>query len=78
MLGVTDGRTEPATPRKRREARRKGHVARSAELGQAVSLVLAALLLPATLTRAAAALGAEWQSVADVGATLDISLPRTA
>lgn len=38
-MGRFDGKTEKATPRRRRDARRKGQVAKSAEIGVATSLV---------------------------------------
>lgn len=40
-----DERTEPATPRRREEARERGHVARSADLSSAVILLAAVLAL---------------------------------
>lgn len=40
-----DDRTEPATPRKREEARRRGHIARSADLSSAAVLLAAVLAL---------------------------------
>ena len=41
-------KTEDATPRKRQEARKKGTVAKSTDLGGSVSLFVAALILPYT------------------------------
>jgi flagellar biosynthetic protein FlhB len=41
----TDERTEPATPRRREEARERGHVARSSDLSSAVVLLAAVLAL---------------------------------
>ena len=38
-MGRFDGKTEKATPKKRRDSRRKGQTARSAEVGVALSLV---------------------------------------
>ena len=38
-MGKLDGKTEKATPQRRRQARRKGQIARSAEVGVALSLV---------------------------------------
>lgn len=38
-MGRFDGKTEKATPRRRRQARRKGQIARSAEVGVALSLL---------------------------------------
>ena len=49
-----DERTEPATPRRRREARERGHVARSADLASAVVLLAAVLALEFTGASAAA------------------------
>ena len=40
-----DERTEPATPRRREEARERGHVARSADLSSAVILLAGVLAL---------------------------------
>ena len=53
-MGRFDGKTEKATPRRRRQARRKGQVARSAEVGVALSLLalLGALQLLRTGTAA--------------------------
>ena len=44
-MGRTDGKTEKATPERRREARSEGTVARSQEVGTAVALLGAALTL---------------------------------
>ena len=41
----TDEKTEPATPRRREEARERGHVARSGDLSAAVILLAAVLSL---------------------------------
>lgn len=46
-----DNRTEPATPKRKREAQRKGTAARSVELPAAASLAVAAVLLPVTFGR---------------------------
>lgn len=46
-MGRFDGKTEKATPRKQREARKKGQIARSQEVGAAVSLVSLVLALRA-------------------------------
>lgn len=46
-MGRFDGKTEKATPQRRRRARREGTVARSQEVGVAASLVAAALALGA-------------------------------
>lgn len=45
MLENTDERTEPATPRRRAEAREQGQVARSQDLGAAVVLLAGLLVL---------------------------------
>lgn len=50
---ANDNRTEPATPKRRREARRKGTAARSAELPAAATLAAAAVLVPVTIGRLA-------------------------
>lgn len=47
-------RTEKATPKRRREARKEGQVARSAELGAWLAVVVGSYLLP-SITRAATA-----------------------
>ncbi|HVL99742.1 MAG TPA: EscU/YscU/HrcU family type III secretion system export apparatus switch protein [Egibacteraceae bacterium] len=44
-MGRFDGKTEKATPQRRQKARREGTVARSQEVGVAVSLVAAAVVL---------------------------------
>lgn len=46
MAAPSGDKTEKPTPKKRHEARRKGTAARSSELPQAISLVMAAVLLP--------------------------------
>jgi flagellar biosynthetic protein FlhB len=56
---TNDSRTEPATPKRKREARRRGTAARSAELPAAASLAVAAVLLPVTVGRLAGVLIAE-------------------
>lgn len=58
---VSDGRTENATPKRRQDLRRKGQVARSAELPQGVVLVLAVALLPATARHLASTLSVDWE-----------------
>ena len=58
---MSDGRTEAPTPKRKREARRKGQVARSMELPQAVSLVASVLLLPVVLPRLGSAMGTQWR-----------------
>lgn len=54
-------RTEQATPKRRRDARRKGQVARSVELPQALSLLAIAFTLPLTLPRLGHALATSWE-----------------
>lgn len=49
-------RTEEATPRKRQEARKKGSVAKSADLAGASSLLVCALMLPGVIDRLATGL----------------------
>lgn len=44
-MGRFEGKTEKATPRRRQEARREGQIARSQEIGVAVSLAAAVLAL---------------------------------
>ncbi len=44
-------RTEEATPRKRQEARKKGSVAKSADLAGAASLLVCALMLPNVISK---------------------------
>jgi flagellar biosynthetic protein FlhB len=58
-----DERTEPATPRRRREARERGHVARSADLASAVILLGAVLALEFTGRSVAAGLRASVSGV---------------
>ena len=41
----TEDRTEPATPRRRQEARERGHVARSSDLSAAAVLLAGVLVL---------------------------------
>src|SRR4051812_32347164 len=48
---ANDGRTEKATPKRKREARREGRVARSQELGTALSLLASFIALKAFLPR---------------------------
>jgi len=59
MSSRSQDRTEKPTPRRRREARREGRVARSQEVGVAISLVVlvfaARFVLPAALPRLAVA-----------------------
>jgi flagellar biosynthetic protein FlhB len=48
---ANDGRTEKPTPRRKREARREGRVARSPEVGTALSLLAAFIVMRAFLPR---------------------------
>jgi flagellar biosynthetic protein FlhB len=54
-------KTEQATPKRRRDARRKGQVARSVELPQALSLLAIVFVLPMVLPRLAHTLTTDWQ-----------------
>lgn len=54
-------RTEQATPKRRRDARRKGQVARSAELPQALSLLAIVVILPMVLPRLGHTLATDWE-----------------
>jgi len=45
MPADADAKTEPATPRRRRDARRKGQIARSTDLSGAVTLFMAMVAL---------------------------------
>jgi flagellar biosynthesis protein FlhB len=54
-------RTEQATPKRRRDARRKGQVARSVELPQALSLLAVVFTLPMVLPRLGDTLMTDWQ-----------------
>ena len=54
-------RTEQATPKRRRDARRKGQVARSVELPQALSLLAIVFVLPLTLPRLGHSLATDWK-----------------
>jgi flagellar biosynthesis protein FlhB len=54
-------RTEQATPKRRRDARRKGQTARSVELPQALSLLAIVFVLPLTLPRLGDALATDWK-----------------
>src|SRR5262245_34768395 len=51
---MSDDRTEPASPRRRRKAREEGQVARSSELVSCVILLAVLLALPAAAPGAAA------------------------
>jgi len=64
-------KTEAATPKRRRDARRKGQVARSAELPQALSLVAIVMVLPSVVGRLGHALATDWQLSAATAATGD-------
>jgi flagellar biosynthetic protein FlhB len=59
-VGRFDGKTEKATPKKKRDARRKGQVAKSAEIGVATSL-LALMATIAVLRTGSRTLGEETQ-----------------
>ena len=64
-------RTEAATPKRKRDARRKGQVARSAELPQALSLLAIVMVLPTVVSRLGHVLANDWQLSASVAATGD-------
>src|SRR5690349_24637008 len=54
-------KTEAATPKRKRDARRKGQVARSAELPQALSLLAIVMVLPTVVSRLSHTLATDWQ-----------------
>lgn len=58
---MSDDKTEKPTPKRKRDLRRKGQVARSQELPQAVVLGVVVLLLPSTLGRLSTSLSNDWQ-----------------
>ena len=64
-------KTEAATPKRKRDARRKGQVARSAELPQALSLLAIVMVLPTVMSRLGNVLATDWQLSASVAATGD-------
>ena len=64
-------KTEAATPKRKRDARRKGQVARSAELPQALSLVAIVMVLPSVISRLSHTLATDWQLSAATAATGD-------
>src|SRR5690349_6827352 len=64
-------KTEAATPKRKRDARRKGQVARSAELPQALSLVAIVMVLPSVISRLSHTLANDWQLSAATAATGD-------
>ena len=72
-----DDKTEKATPRRRREARKKGESARSVELPQAVSMGVFVVMLPLVIERLTVVLMDTWNrslalaSTADVESALD-------
>jgi flagellar biosynthesis protein FlhB len=68
---VSDGRTEQATPKRRREARRKGEVARSAELSQGIGLAVSVLLLPTVVSRLSTSIANDWEAAAGVAGNAD-------
>ncbi len=59
---VSEERTEKATPKRRRENRRKGQVARSAELPQAVVLAIVVSLLPSTIRHLVTVFTTDWHN----------------
>ena len=64
-------KTEAATPKRKRDARRKGQVARSVELPQALSLLAIVMVLPTVISRLGHVLATDWQLSASVAATGD-------
>ena len=64
-------RTEPATAKRKRDARRKGQVARSAELPQAFSLLAIVMVLPTVVPRLGHTLATDWQQAAATAASGD-------
>jgi flagellar biosynthetic protein FlhB len=55
-------RTEKATPKRKRDLRKKGQVARSQELPQAVVLLVAAVMLPATVSKLISVFTNDWRT----------------
>ena len=70
-MGRFDGKTEKATPKRRRDARRKGQVAKSAEVGVALSL-LAMVAAVQVLRGGAQALGDQARVLFGLGATTQL------
>ncbi|HVV35275.1 MAG TPA: EscU/YscU/HrcU family type III secretion system export apparatus switch protein [Acidimicrobiales bacterium] len=58
---MSEERTEKATPKRRRELRRKGTVARSAELPQAIVLLVVVVLLPTTIRHLVTTVTQDWR-----------------
>lgn len=59
---VSEERTEKATPKRKRDMRKKGQVARSAELPQAVVLVIVISLLPSTIGHLTTVFTEDWHN----------------
>lgn len=59
---VSEERTEKATPKRRRDMRKKGQVARSAELPQAVVLAIVVSLLPMTFGHLTTVFTEDWHN----------------
>lgn len=72
-----DDRTEKPTPKRKREARKKGQVARSTELPQGVGLAAAILLLPMTLPRISESLSTDWRYALNQVASSDPDVALT-
>lgn len=68
-------KTEKPTAKKRQEARKKGMAARSSELPQAVSLIVAAVILPAVLPDLIVRMGEIWRTALSPDAIVDPSTP---
>ncbi len=70
-------KTEQPTSKKREDARKKGQVARSSELPQAISLVVAAILLPTLLPGLITRMGGIWQTAMSPEAIIDPNVSVT-
>lgn len=70
-------KTEKPTPKKRHDSRKKGMAARSSELPQAVSLVVAALMLPALIPGLISRMGGIWQTAISPEAIVDPNVAVT-
>lgn len=68
-------KTEKPTPKKRLDARKKGMAARSSELPQAVSLVVAAVMLPAVMPGLIERMAEAWQTAVSPDVVTDKNVP---
>lgn len=75
---MASDKTEEATPKKRRDSRRKGQVARSADLTGWAGLLVGLYLLPAAVGRLAAVVAGELLGLDDLAARPDGSAAVTA